>query len=338
MMLSRLTAIVIASVFVFSAAGMAETIDIKSGTPAGVQQLLRRDYAMGKTVVKGVLTFPAGKRDKVPAMVIVHGSGGISDSREGEWARRFNALGIAALVVDSFGPRGIANTSTDQSKLSTWANVADALNALKVLAADPRIDGTRIGIIGFSKGGQVSLYTALEIVRKSVIDDDLKFAIHVPLYPACNTRFVASAVTGAPLSVHLAEKDDYTPIGPCQEYARWFEGKGVSVKTTVYPDAYHAFDASHFGFVNWLKDVQTARNCSVETDLNSWKSKRLDTNEVFPNVQALNAYYGRCMQRGAHVGGTPEARQQVVENVLKVLEDTLTSGAAAEYPKDAGNH
>jgi dienelactone hydrolase len=91
-------------------------------------------------------------------MVIAHGSAGV-DTRETAWADRLGALGLATFVVDSFTPRNVRETATDQARLPTAANVADALAALRLLATHPRIDPDRIGIIGFSKGGQVALYT-----------------------------------------------------------------------------------------------------------------------------------------------------------------------------------
>lgn len=100
-------------------------------------------------------------------------------------------------MVDSFTPRNVRETATDQARLPTAANVADALAALRLLATHPRIDPDRIGIIGFSKGGQVALYTALEPFRRAVIDDDRRFAAHVALYPYCSDWYTAARVTGA---------------------------------------------------------------------------------------------------------------------------------------------
>ncbi|HET8533473.1 MAG TPA: dienelactone hydrolase family protein [Methylomirabilota bacterium] len=87
--------------------------------------------------------------------MIAHGSGGV-DTREAAWADRLGALGFSTFVVDSFTPRNVRETATDQARLPTAANVADAMAALRLLATHPRIDPDRIGIVGFSKGGQVA--------------------------------------------------------------------------------------------------------------------------------------------------------------------------------------
>ena len=57
--------------------------------------------------VTAEIYWPAGQ-SVVPAMVIHHGSGGISDQREGRYARELTAIGVAAVVIDSFSPRGVS--------------------------------------------------------------------------------------------------------------------------------------------------------------------------------------------------------------------------------------
>ena len=109
-------------------------------TPSGPTELIRRSYPATGTIVAGTLVLPPSADDRTPAMVIAHGSGGILPGREAAWSARLNALGIATFVVDSFTPRGLQSTSRDQSRLSTKANLADALAALRLLATHPRID------------------------------------------------------------------------------------------------------------------------------------------------------------------------------------------------------
>jgi len=55
------------------------------------------------------ITWPA-KAGAMPALVIQHGSGGVSAEREGRYAREMVALGVAAVVIDSFKPRGVTQT------------------------------------------------------------------------------------------------------------------------------------------------------------------------------------------------------------------------------------
>ncbi|MEO8560294.1 MAG: alpha/beta hydrolase fold domain-containing protein, partial [Rhodospirillales bacterium] len=176
-------------------------IEFESVTPGNMLDYLRRLYAQPRSVVVGELMLPA-EGANLPAVVIVHGPGGASKGREFAWAARLNSWGVAAFVLDSFAPRGILQTATDQMTLNTLAMSADALSALKLLATHPRIDPKRIAVMGFAKGGNVALNTALEPIRRAVIGSELRFAAHIAFYPACNIRLVSAMVDGSPI-LHL---------------------------------------------------------------------------------------------------------------------------------------
>jgi len=94
--------------------------------------------------------------DKYPVVLLVHGSGGISGYVD-DWAKEFNKLGIAVFILDSFGGRGLDKINNHQGKLGRLVITADAYRALDVLAKNKRVDPKRIAIMGFSRGGQVSL-------------------------------------------------------------------------------------------------------------------------------------------------------------------------------------
>jgi dienelactone hydrolase len=288
-----------------AAARADDRISFDSVTPASYFALARGQTT--KVTVFGTLRLPAGS-DRVPAIVIAHGSAGVSVEREFWWADQLVKLGVAAFVVDSFAPRGIVQTATDQSQLSTAANVADALAALRLLAAHPRIDPQRIGVMGFSKGGQVALYTALEPFRRAVIADDLRFALHIPLYPYCNDWYVAEKTDGAPLLMLLGGRDDYTPAVPCQEYAAWFRSKGAETTVIVYPNAYHDFDSSKSP--RYVANLVTGRGCNGLVDLDSFKIAIRATGAPAPT-----GYMQGCLGRGATVGGDGEAQRRAPADV-----------------------
>jgi len=61
----------------------------------------------------------------------------------------------------------------------------DAFAALAFLAARPGVDARRIGIMGFSWGGVVSMLSATRTANQTFGRPDLAFAAHAPLYPVC---------------------------------------------------------------------------------------------------------------------------------------------------------
>jgi dienelactone hydrolase len=294
--------------------GRTGKIYFESITPTGFFQLARRQ-ATQKTVIFGTLHIPKKATSPVPAMVIAHGSMGVTD-REPWWADHLNDIGVAAFIVDSFTPRNIRDTSADQTQLSTAANVADAFTALKLLATHPKVDRQHIGIIGFSKGGQVALWTEFEAYRRAVIEDQTKFAAHVPLYPACNDWQVTDHITGAPILMLLGGRDDYTPAAPCREYGQWFKSKGADVSVIVYENAYHDFDTNRPPVR--AKNVVTGRNCGMQVDLDRAVITIRASGE---DITRTVANYTRgCLERGAMVGGDSEGRKKSPEDVKAFLK------------------
>ena len=295
--------------------GRTGKIYFESPTPSGFFALAKRE-GLQKTVIFGTLVLPKKATGPVPAMVIAHGSGGVSHDREFWWADHLNDIGVAGFVVDSFTPRNIRETATDQTQLSTAANVADALAALRLLATHPKLDRQRIGVMGFSKGGQVALYTALEPFRRAAIEDQTRFAAHVPLYPACNSWQVSDHVTGTPMLMLLGGRDNYTPPGPCQEYAQWFKSKGSDVEVIVYANAYHGFDSLRPPV--HAKNVVTGVGCNFNADVDRFVVKVRATGEDV--TRSIASFSRTCAGKGATVGGDSEGRKKSPEDVKAFLK------------------
>ena len=294
--------------------GRTGKIYFESVTPTGFTQLAKRQ-ATQKTVIVGTLRVPKTATGAVPAMVIAHGSAGVAD-RESWWADHLDDIGVAGFIVDSFTPRNIRDTATDQTQLSTAANVADAFTALKLLATHPKIDPRRFGVIGFSKGGLVALWTEFEAYRRAIIEDQTKFAAHVPLYPPCNGWQVTERITRAPILMLLGGRDDLTPAAPCHEYGQWFRSKGVDVSVIVYENGYHDFDSIHPPVR--AKNVVTGRNCNMLFDLDRFAVTIRASGEDITRSAA--AYERGCQERGAMVGGDSEARKKSPADVKAFLK------------------
>jgi dienelactone hydrolase len=296
--------------------GRSGEVRFASSSPAGPTALMTGAGAAVEIV--GTLSLPPGT-ERLPAMVVMHGSGGVSDGREHAWAQRLGDMGVAAFVTDSFRPRGVNATAEDQSRVSTVAMVADAFNALKLLATHPRIDASRIGIMGFSKGGQVALYTALEPFRR-VVAGNLRFATHVPLYPSCALPYIANQITRAPMLVLMGGADDYTPAAQCERYIEWFRSKGAPIRSIVYPGAAHGFDTPNP--VRHMPNVQASRECRMDIELEPVQGRRWDDGALVP-PDRIGAYLRECTKRGAHFGGNPAALARATEDLRAHLAATI---------------
>lgn len=196
--------------------------------------------------VAGQLRVPATGQDKYPAVVIVHGSSGI-DNRGKLYYDALNRAGIATLEIDLWAARGWLGGVTGRPR-GVPETLPDAYGALKFLAGLPHIDANRIGIMGFSWGGVVTMLTATAPYTNFYTGGALKFAAHAPNYPVCwgynhIPGYEFATFTGAPVFIQAGELDTYDLPTSCPDlvaslppYAQNF------ISAVVYSGATHAFD------------------------------------------------------------------------------------------------
>jgi dienelactone hydrolase len=305
------------------AARAQEKIAIPTLTPPTLPAFLRRESPTA--TVSGALVLPKGN-GPFPAMVLLHGSGGLqgpSGANIKKWADTLNGWGIATFTVDSFGPRKIGTTVTDQGKLSSYADVADGLAALKVLGADSRIDRNRIGVMGWSRGGGATINTALDTIRKILITDDLKFALHVVFYGPSELQNRDRATDKSPMLFFHGESDNYTKVGPTREFADWAQSQGNPVTFVAYPNTYHDFDVQG-GFSGFSKETENFIKCDMVVDVSSGKVIRLNhVDNPDASVEKVRAYLASCPAHGANYAFNPTARADAVDKVHEFLKKHL---------------
>jgi dienelactone hydrolase len=181
-----------------------------------------------------------------PAVVILHGCGGISPQLE-RWSRWFADHGYVGMVVDSFGPRKVKGDCAPESPddIPVTARLDDALGALRWLQTQPDVRKDRIGAIGFSQGGVFAMSVvngpSLQRAAARGVKVEPGFAAAVGVYPGgCKSLIPQLAVK--PLLVLIGGADDWTPPSFCQQMVDSMKSRGADVSIVVYPGAYHYFD------------------------------------------------------------------------------------------------
>ncbi len=105
-----------------------------------------------------------------PAVVLVHGSG--SSDRSNPWTRAYAAAlverGIAVLHPDK---RGSGASGGDWRQASIPDLAEDARAAVRVLQRHPFVDGQRVGLMGFSQGGDVVPLAATGVAEVAFVID-----------------------------------------------------------------------------------------------------------------------------------------------------------------------
>jgi dienelactone hydrolase len=255
----------------------------------------------------------------VAAMVIVNNSGGVLDRIEGHYSRSLSQNGIAALVVDSFKPRKISSIDENQALVSSWVMENDAFAALAELRKDKRIDPSRIGIMGVSKGGMVAQNTAMMVRRVERRTGSLAFALHVPIVPDCVAQFRNAATTGQPIFYMVAELDDLTPSKPCLEYAeRMKEAGNKNVTVKVYPGQYHAWELT--GPIIHEKKIENYSACAATIEDNGDRTMKT-TNKIIGGWNVSKWSKQNCVTHGAHVGGgTEKQKKQATADLISFLK------------------
>ena len=245
-----------------------------SWTPKNYADLQRGNPSGEAVNIVGHLFVPPGG-EKVPAVVLVHGSGGIYKALLDFWPKQFNAAGIAVFTLDMFGPRGVQSTAEDQSQVPFAADTADAFAALKLLATHPRIDARRIAVMGFSRGGIAALRTSVEkVIAAQKLPDGVRYAAIMPTYAGtCAGIFRLAVKPGvfskAPILFIHGDADDYTPIGPCQDYADKIGKAGTPVEFAVIEGAHHKFDSDDLRRYTVRGAARTRPECPLETDIDT---------------------------------------------------------------------
>lgn len=191
-----------------------------------------------KGVLTGMLYRPDGD-GPFRAMVLLHTCGGIQGYIE-DWAQWFAGNGYEALVVDSFGPRGVTSVcGVPDGQPDERTRAYDAYGALAYLRTRSEVDGGRIGMIGWSHGAGTVL-AADDAGFAAGLVKGTGFRAAIALYPPC--EFMPRHDVAAPLLLLLAADDDWTPPRACERAAGSLAQGGYPVSDYIYTGTTHAFD------------------------------------------------------------------------------------------------
>lgn len=206
--------------------------------------------APGREVVARLyLPEDASAAEPVPAVVLLHGAGGVLAARELTYARQFAEMGVAALVLDAFGNRRDLATGFIERLLSITEAMllADAFAGLRFLDGLPEVDGGRVALVGFSYGAMAATFAAYEQVAETYAPGGERFAGHAAYYGPCIARFRDNRATGAPLLMLIGSEDEITDPERCAAVAEELRDGGAEVELIRYEGAYHQWDGGRAG-------------------------------------------------------------------------------------------
>lgn len=248
----------------------------------------------GRTELVGYLyrpdAIPAGG---APAVVLLHGRGGLYSSRADGvydastltlrlkyWADYWAARGYHVLIVDSFGPRGYvqgfaAGTYAARPPEINEVTIRpmDAYGALRYLRGLDGVADDRIGVMGFSNGGSA--------VLAAMADDKpgdmrrLGFRAGIAMYPGCGlqNRFRQGYRIYAPVQVFIGDADQEVSAESCRRLIDRAATGDPAPAITVYRGAAHGFDDPSRSRQAVAANASATQD--VRTRLERWFAERL---------------------------------------------------------------
>jgi len=226
-------------------------VSFPSSSPFALADAGKAPWRNPRATAKATLYLPKGAsaRNPVPAVILLHGAGGVLTNREPVYGAQYARMGIAALVIHVYEARNDKGWGFLERVLNITESMflADAYAGLEYLAKRPEIDGKRVALIGFSYGGMASMYAAYRQVAETYAPNGPRFAAHVSYYGPCIVRFDDSRATGAPLLMLMGAGDAITDQKRCAQVARDLRHGGTRVRSIVYKGAFHQWDGNWRG-------------------------------------------------------------------------------------------
>lgn len=222
--------------------------------------------ADGQTMLVGYVFKPEGRHPaRTPAVVLMHGRAGAYSSlangkydastlsqRHQKWGHLWAQQGYLAVLVDGFGPRGLAGgfgrfsyNQRPESVNEVTVRPLDAYGALAYLRTRSDILSDRIALQGWSNGGSATLATmsaSTPALKSPTPASGFRGAL--AFYPGCglHKEFANGLVPYAPVQVLVGAGDEEISPQECTKLVEKSRAQHADINITLYPGATHDFD------------------------------------------------------------------------------------------------
>lgn len=207
------------------------------GAPAPSTESKEVTYSSGTTELRGFIAYPA-TTEKRPAVIVVHEWWGPNDYVRTR-AKQLADMGYVGFAIDMYGGGKVATHPDDAKKfmMETIGNMDEAVKrfdaAKALIAADPRVDGSKIASIGYCFGGAVSLHMA-----RIGTDLDAIASFHGNL---ATQKPMPRGVFGGKIFVAQGGADPFVPKEQVDAFKKEMDDAGATYEVVEYPGALHGF-------------------------------------------------------------------------------------------------
>jgi len=176
--------------------------------------------------------FHPGEPKRAPALLVVHGAGGMhhGNSYVRQLATAFAGNGYATLLVHYFDRTGTtwAGDSTIHTHFEKWLETIG--DAITFTCAQPGIDAERVAIIGYSLGGYLAVAQAAR---------DRRVAAVVELAGGIDPTYAKTVKRMPPTLIVHGKSDQRVDFERALELERLLKRLGTPVATRHYPKEGH---------------------------------------------------------------------------------------------------
>lgn len=198
--------------------------------------------------------WPEGE-EKVPLMIMLHGTGDVG-RREYQWARWFTNQGVAVAMIHSARLRGRENFNGFDS---FYDYTSDASEVAAWLSHHPRFDKSKLGLIGFSRGGTMAM-----LAGRRFVDAPIQPSVVFSFYPGAES--MCPNTHPAPTDVHVfyGDADEWGIHEGLQKACKALAQREKNVTYHEFAGAHHGFDRPGMGsFSAYRRDFSTEFNADA---------------------------------------------------------------------------
>ena len=168
---------------------------------------------------------------KVPAVIVVHGSGGGGSYFE-YYGREFTKLGYFVFIVHYFESTrtGYAQPHLIQQHFVTWLQtLADCVS---YVMAHPRVDANRVALLGISLGGYLSTSLAAQ---------DPRIAAVVDIFGGMPKELAPSVSRMPPTLILHGDADPVVPVSEAEHLESVLKRIHADYEKVILPGQGHGF-------------------------------------------------------------------------------------------------
>jgi carboxymethylenebutenolidase len=180
----------------------------------------------------GVVVYEPPRQGPFPALLVIHGSSGPVSSFVGGYAQQLANLGYVVFFVHYFDATGTSYASFSGIRTHFPAWMITLADAITFARRHPKVDSRRIGMLGVSLGGYLSLSLAAKDPRITTV---------VSVMGGMPPEIISETRRMPPTLLLHGEADAVVPVSEAYAVEALLKQLGTKHELKIYPGQGHSF-------------------------------------------------------------------------------------------------